>query len=124
LTDQELDQIAVIRAHNQPFMHFKNNGQDNNSNNQARSTTTVRNPNTVCRYCKKKGHLQKLCFSRKRDKAPMVDDNGKVYHNNRVNNVSDQPATAASAAHPAEVIYEDAHIGLVANLSLYYHLNW
>jgi hypothetical protein len=66
LTDQVLDQIAVIHSHNQRFAHFKNNGQaSNNSNNQARSTTMVRNPNIVCRYCKKKGHLQKDCFARK-----------------------------------------------------------
>jgi Retrotransposon gag protein len=115
LTDQELDQIAVIRSHNQCFA-------GNNSKNQARSTTTVRNPNIVCRYCKKKGHLQKDCFTRKRDMVPMVDANGKVYQNNRVNKVLDQPA--AAAAHAAEVIYEDAHIMSVTNLSPYHHLNW
>jgi hypothetical protein len=49
----------------------------------------------------------------------MVDSNGKAYETNRVNNVTDKPA-----AHQAEVIYEDAHIGVVANLSPYHHLNW
>jgi hypothetical protein len=124
LTDQELDQIAVVCWHNQNIARSRNNGQSNNGN-QARSTATmVRNPNIVCRYCKKKGHLQKDCFTRKRDKAPMVDANGKVYQNNRVNNVSDQPAATAAADHHAEAVYKDAHIGSVANLSPYHHLNW
>ncbi len=54
----------------------------------------------------------------------MVDANGKVYQNNRVNNVSDQPAATAAADHHAEAVYKDAHIGSVANLSPYHHLNW
>jgi len=37
------------------------------------------NSATVCRYCKKNGHFQKDCRSRIRDKAPMVDANGKAY---------------------------------------------
>jgi hypothetical protein len=114
------DAVKYVK-HNKRFIHLKN---DNQPSNQVRSTfTTVRNPNVVCRHCKKKGHLQKDCFSHKRDKAPIVDANGKVYHNNCINNVSDQPA-AAAAAHPAEVAYEDTHIGSVTNLSPYHHLNW
>jgi hypothetical protein len=54
----------------------------------------------------------------------MVDANSKVYQNNCANNVSDQPTIAAAAAHQAEAIYEDAHIGLVAILSPYHRLNW
>lgn len=37
------------------------------------------NSSTVCRYCKKNGHFQKDCRSRIREKAPMVDANGKPY---------------------------------------------
>jgi hypothetical protein len=119
LPDEQLGQLAALRFQQKRF----------NSNNQARSNTTLRNPDTACRYCKKKGHLQKDCFSRKRNKAPMVDANGKPYQNNRVNNVADQgPATAApaaAAARPAsEAGYEDAFIGSLANLSPYHHLNW
>jgi hypothetical protein len=56
----------------------------------------------------------------------MVEANGKPYQNqnNRVYNIAEQPV-AASAAQPAsKASYEDAFIGLVANLSLYHHLNW
>jgi cytochrome c556 len=121
LPDEQLGQLAVLRFQ-----------QKRITNNQARSTTTIRNPNTACRYCQKKGHLQKDCFARKRNKAPMVDANGKPYQNqngNRVNNVADQntaaTATTTAAAHPAsEAGYEDAFIGSVANLSPYHHLNW
>jgi hypothetical protein len=122
LPDDQLGQLAVLRFQ-----------QKRISNIQARSNTAVRNPNTACRYCQKKGHLQKDCFARKRNKAPMVDANGKPYQNqngNRINNVADQStaapaATTAAAAHPAsEAGYEDAFIGSVADLSLYHHLNW
>jgi len=117
--DEALNQIAALR-----FQQKRSNG-----NNQARSNTVLRNPDTACRYCKKKGHLQKDCFARKRNKAPMVDANGKPYQNNRVNNVADQgpaaPAPAAAAARPAsDAGYEDAFIGSLANLSPYHHLNW
>jgi hypothetical protein len=84
------------------------------TNNQTRSTTTVRNPNTTCRYCQKKSHLQKDCFACKRNKAPMVDAKGKPYQNqngNRVNNVAEQPAAAAAAQPASEAGYEDAFIG-------------
>ncbi len=88
----------------------------------------MRNPNTACRYCQKKGHLQKDCFARKRNKAQMVDANGKPYQNqnqnNHVNNVAEQPATAAAAAAPPDAGYEDTFVDSVANLSPYHHLNW
>jgi Retrotransposon gag protein len=120
LLDDQLAQLVVIR-----YTQYRYNNRS--SNNQARSTTTVRNPNTACRYCQKKGHLQKDCFARKRNKAPMVDTNGKPYQNqnqnNRVNNVAEQPAAAAATAAP-EAGYEDAFVGSVANLSPYHHLNW
>ncbi len=107
LTDEQLGQLAALRFQQKRV---------------STRPTTVRNPDTVCRYCKKKGHLQKDCLSRKRNKAPMVDTNGKPYQsqnqNNRVNNVAEQPAAAAEAG------YEDAFISSVANLSPYHHLNW
>ena len=123
LSDDQLAQLAAIRFGRNN--RYNNNGNTNNNrNNQSNNNrpTTLRNPNTECRYCKKKGHLQKDCFSRKRDQAPMVDANGKPYQqNNRVNNVADQPAAAQAAPTSG---FEDAFIGSVANLSPYHHLNW
>jgi Retrotransposon gag protein len=123
LSDDQLAQLAAIRFGRNKYNNNGNNNNNNNRNNQGNNRPTqLRNPNTECRYCKKKGHLQKDCFSRKRDQAPMVDANGKPYQqNNRVNNVADQPAAAQAA--PAAG-YEDAFIGSVANLSPYHHLNW
>jgi hypothetical protein len=125
LSDDQHAQLAAIcfgrnnRYNNNTNNNNRNGGNNNNNNNRS---TPLRNPNTECRYCKKKGHLQKDCFSRKRDQAPMVDANGKPYQqNNCVNNIADQPA-AAQAAPTAG--YEDAFIGSVANLSPYHHLNW
>ena len=123
LSDDQLAQLAAIRFGRNN--RYNNNGNTNNNRyNQSNNNrpTTLRNPNTECRYCKKKGHLQKDCFSRKRDQAPMVDANGKPYQqNNRVNNVADHPAAAQTAPTSG---FEDAFIGSVANLSPYHHLNW
>jgi hypothetical protein len=115
LTEQEIEQVAALQARNNRFPPKKNNGPACN-NGQARNSST-RNPNIISRYCNKKGHLQKECFSHQRNNAPMVDANGKAYESNRVNNMADKSASR-------EVIYEDAHIGAVANLSPYHHLNW
>jgi hypothetical protein len=49
----------------------------------------------------------------------MVDANGKKYES-RVNNVAEKE----DAGEQLEPQYEDAHIGAVANLSPYHHLNW
>jgi Retrotransposon gag protein len=80
LSDDQLAQLTAIRfGRNNRYNNNGNNG--NNRNNQSNNSrpTQLRNPNTECRYCKRKGHLQKDCFSRKRDQAPMVDTNGKPY---------------------------------------------
>jgi hypothetical protein len=123
LSDDQLAQLSAI--HFGQNNRYNNNGNNNNNCNKKNNNnrpTQLCNPNTECRYCKKKGHLQKDCFSRKRDQAPMVDANGKPYQqNNRVNNVADQP-TAAQTAPTAG--FEDAFIGSVTNLSPYHHLNW
>jgi hypothetical protein len=126
LSEDQLTQLAAIRfgRNNRYNNNGSNNGNNrNNQSNNNNHSTPLCNPNTECRYCQKRGHLQKDCFARKRDQAPMVDANGKPYQqNNHVNNVADQPAAAAQAAPNAG--YEDAFIGSVANLSPYHHLNW
>ena len=50
----------------------------------------------------------------------MVDANGKRYEQ-RVNNVAENEEKPKEKAEPE---YEDAHVGAVANLSPYHHLNW
>jgi hypothetical protein len=62
LTDQELDQITVVCWHNQNIARSRNNGQSNNSNQTRSTTTMVRNPNIVCRYCKKKAICRKIAL--------------------------------------------------------------
>lgn len=49
--------------------------------------------NVQCRYCKKTGHFQKDCNSRRRDKAPMVDAQGKPYQK-RINAIEGETAEA------------------------------
>jgi hypothetical protein len=110
LTEEEVEQVAAIRAKNNRFQPKRTFAAPQGRSNGPR------NQNVVCRYCKKKGHMQKECRSRQRDKAPMVDANGKAY-DNRVNNVAEEGAKP-------EQEYEDPHVGAVANLSPYHHLNW
>jgi len=47
-------------------------------------------PEDKCRYCKKSGHFQKECFSRRRDNAPMVGADGQPYRKNSVFPLDDQ----------------------------------
>ncbi len=50
----------------------------------------------------------------------MVDANGKKYEQ-RIKNVAEKDKKAEERAEPQ---YEDAHVGAVANLTPYHHLNW
>jgi hypothetical protein len=70
LSDDQLAQLAAICfGRNNRYNNNGNNGNNcNNQNNNSRPTQ-LRNPNTECRYCKKKGHVQKDCFSRKQYQA-------------------------------------------------------
>ncbi len=63
--------------------------------------------------------MQRECNSLRRDNAPMVDANRKKYEP-RVNNVAEGDEKPVDKAGPE---YEDAHVGAVANLSPYHHLN-
>ena len=117
LADEEIEQIAFVRRQQLP--------RKNANTAPARSApgpNTTRNngpgtPNIVCRYCKKKGHMQRECNSRRRAGAPMVDANGKKYES-RIHKVADD------VEEKEERQYEDAHVGAVANLNPYHHLNW
>jgi len=121
--DDEVEQIAVVRCQQPP----RNNNNFNAASTRAPAANAApirnngpRNPNIVCRYCKKKGHMQRECHSRRHDGAPMIDANGKKYES-RINNVAEKDENVEEKPQQE---YEDAHIGAVANLSPYHHLNW
>jgi hypothetical protein len=116
---EELDQIAAVCQNKGPRTQNFNRSPAATVNAAPVRSNAPRNPNVVCRYCKKKGHMQCECNSRRRDGAPMVDANGKKYES-RVNNVAEKD----DSVDQAEPEYEDAHIKAVANLSPYHHLNW
>jgi hypothetical protein len=120
LTEQEIEQVAALWSRNGRFQPRNHSGPARN-NGQARTNTTT-NPNIVCRYCNKKGHRQKECFSRRIANAPMVDANGKPYESNRVNNVADNSTNGNP--HQPEPVYEDTFVGSVTNLNPYHHLDW
>ena len=74
--DDELEAVNAIRRRTgmPPFKkgNFRrpncNNGNGNRSNRNGNN-----NGNISCRYCKKKGQMQRECKSDLRDNAPMVD---------------------------------------------------
>ena len=69
LEDDEIELInAIRRRRGKPG--FRPSNKSGGSSNKG---------TLICRYCKKKGHLQKECYTRARDKAPMVDAQGKPY---------------------------------------------
>ncbi len=116
---EEINQIATVRRNNAPRIQNSSRNTTATVNAAPVRSNGPRNPNIVCRYCKKKGHMQRECHSRRRDGAPMVNTNGKKYES-RVNNVAEKEDTGDQP----EPQYEEAHIGAVANLSPYHHLNW
>ena len=56
-----------------------NNGRGGRTNSNGHNGNGSTTPYNTCRYCKKPGHLQKVCNSRIRAGAPEVDDKGKPY---------------------------------------------
>lgn len=81
LTEEDLEAINLIRRRNgkPPFR-----GNFRRPTGASRPPTNGNNyngskPAVQCRYCKKSGHMQKECRSRRRDRAPMVDASGKPF---------------------------------------------
>ena len=117
--DYDEEELAAVNAIRQkkgkPLLQRNQGGRfvsNNNGNNRSNSN------GQVCRYCKKPNHMQKECRSRIRDRAPMVDANGKPY-TKRINAVDNEDgagnSTAAAAVPAATAIARDDQV---------YHLNW
>jgi hypothetical protein len=126
LEDTDFSQVNAIRSgHNMPplrrsatYRNVVNNSNRSYANatrgsSSASSNTTGGNP-MKCRYCKKTGHLQKVCFSRIRNNAPMVDKDGKPYRVNAVN--QDAGGESANDANAAAAS--------ISTVSAVNHLNW
>ena len=99
-TEEERNLINAIR-HKKGF-NFRKTGPP-----KANSTTQ-------CRYCKKMGHFQKECRSRIREKAPMVDAQGKAY-TRKLHKIEEEK--------PLEDNWDrDADVGCISNQTQ--ALNW
>ena len=85
-SDEEDPQIAEL-SHKLKMLKQKRNkaqGATGNPNRQQSRTgqqqqQRASNDYNKCRYCKKPGHLQKVCNSRLKSGAPMVDKDGNPY---------------------------------------------
>lgn len=89
LTEEEFAIINAIRMKNGRPLFKKRFGRSQNGKFNGGNSKSV-----ICRYCKKPGHVQKDCFSRKRDNGPMLDSNGKPYE--RRVNAAETTTTAQS----------------------------
>jgi hypothetical protein len=126
LEDSAFNQVNAIRTGNSlpPLRRsamYRNvvNNSNRSYASTARTTTgastsAIGNP-MKCRYCKKAGHLQKACFARIRNNAPMVDKDGRPYRVNAVNqgDAGDAAAAATEAAPAPGPAISSVH-----------HLNW
>jgi len=118
LTKDKIEQVAALCARNNCYPP-KNSPNGPACNSGPPRNNSTQNPNIICRYCDKKGHRQKECYSRIRNNSPMVIANGKAYESSLMNKVADKHNDW-----DAEPQYEDAHMRAIANLSPYHHLNW
>ncbi len=76
---------------------------------QGNNGTSSSSYNT-CRYCKKPGHLQKVCNSRIRAGAPEVDAQGKPYsHGNEMDHEDEDYEGDTSKGNPWEQQQQDQH---------------
>jgi hypothetical protein len=117
LSKEEIKQVTTIQTHNNHFMPKAN--RTTHSNGQRNNANAPRNPNVTCCYCKKEEHMQKECHSCCHDRAPKVDANGKKHESSHVNNVAAKQEDSDSSKKN-----KDTHVGVIAFLSPYHHLNW
>ena len=87
-TEEEFEEINLICRHNGKLKFKKTNfKRPGNGNANKSNGNSNNNGNISCRYCKKKGHMQRECKLCLRDNAPMVDANGKPFTRNNVDAV-------------------------------------
>ena len=72
--------VNALRGRDGKFKSNKNRGKP-----QGRQDQTKPKFDGNCRYCNKYGHSQKYCFTRKENKAPMVDAKGIPFKPNGQN---------------------------------------
>jgi hypothetical protein len=93
--NEDEERIAALSAALNKLKHKRTQSYNNNNKSQQRAAGANKsapnsNPNyNKCRYCKKIGHLQKVCNTRIKAGAPMVDKDGKPYR--VINEVTDTP---------------------------------
>ena len=58
--------------------------------------TQCRHKNTVCRFCKKLGHIAKVCKTKERQESASKVSTQSTTHRHRQNRVQEQPATQES----------------------------
>ena len=102
-------EIDAVRAQLKRLEYRKNSGRPNTSGKTGGGTGTGKyDPKAViCRCCKKKGHMQEVCYTRINKNLPCVDAQGKPWRTQpaksqgRVNEVAEQNSSpVAPVAQP------------------------
>ena len=106
--EMELE-IDAVRAQLKRLEYRRNSGRPNSSGKTGGGTGTGKyDPKAViCRCCKKKGHMQEVCYTRINKNLPCVDAQGKPWRTQpakpqgRVNEVAEQNSSpVAPVAQP------------------------
>ena len=98
-------EIDAVRAQLKRLEYRKNSGRPNTSGRTGGGTGTGKyDPKAViCRCCKKKGHMQEVCYTRINKNLPCVDAQGKPWRTQpakpqgRVNEVAEQNSSPVAA---------------------------
>jgi len=107
LQDEEVEAINAIRARQGRPLFQKRSPNPPKGSNFGKK----------CRYCKKMNHMQKECRARIRDRAPMVDADGKPF-TQKVQAVGPDEGTQDAIKLP-----QASAISKVESEQVY-HLNW
>ena len=108
--DIEIDAVSAqlrrLQTKRSNFAQRPNNNKwtNNNSNNKDQGKFDMKD--AICRCCKKKGHMQDVCFTRIKKGLPCVDAKGQVLKNQpprpqgRVNEINSQGGGAQNGTQP------------------------